>query len=167
MPQERLWATWRMPYIANVEKKSENCIFCEKPLQNNDDENFILLRGNTSFAIMNLYPYNNGHLMVIPYRHTCDFCSLTDEEALDIMSMSRFLIHIIKKTMNPEGFNSGINMGRSAGAGIVDHLHMHIVPRWTGDANFMPVVSDTRVISEHINDTYKKLKKAITDEVGK
>lgn len=165
MPQERLWATWRMPYISGVEKKDDGCIFCDKPKQDKDAENFILHRGKRTFAIMNLYPYNNGHIMIIPYKHTCDICELDDEESLEIMDMARFFTHIIKEVMHPEGFNVGFNVGRPAGAGIAGHIHMHIVPRWTGDTNFMPVIAETRVISEHIRETYNKLLNALKKEV--
>lgn len=167
MSQDRLWATWRMPYISKVEKHEDGCIFCEKPKQNKDEDNLILYRGKRCFTIMNLYPYNNGHLMIIPYRHLNDICALDDEESLEMMDMMRFFIHITKSVMNPEGFNTGFNLGKSAGAGIADHIHMHLVPRWTGDTNFMPVISETRVISEHIKETYNKLLNAVQNEVKK
>ncbi len=165
MANERLWATWRMPYITGVDKKTDGCIFCDKPNENKDAENLILYRGEFCFTIMNLYPYNNGHLMVIPYRHISDICLLSDDEAMDMMTQVRFMVSVIKKAMNPEGFNTGLNLGRAGGAGIADHMHMHIVPRWAGDTNFMPVISDTRVISEHINETYNKLLYIIKNEV--
>lgn len=167
MAQERLWATWRMPYISKVEKPGNSCVFCDKPLEDKDDENFILHRGKHCFTIMNLYPYNNGHLMIIPYRHINDVCLLNDEESLEIMDMVRFFVHITRKVMRPEGFNAGFNIGRPAGAGIADHIHMHLVPRWTGDTNFMPVIGETRVISEHIKSTYDKLLNAIKEEAKK
>lgn len=168
MSQERLWATWRMPYISKVEKVS-GCIFCDKPAESEDKDrdNLILHRGKNCFTIMNLYPYNNGHLLIIPYKHTSDICCLTDDETSEMMDMLRFFVKILRDTMNPEGFNSGMNLGRSAGAGIADHLHMHLVPRWTGDTNFMPVIADTRVMSEHIHDTYDRILNAIKNEVKK
>ncbi len=164
MAQDRLWATWRMPYITKVEAV-KGCIFCDKPKEDKDRENLILHRGESCFTIMNLYPYNNGHIMIIPYRHVSDITLLSSAETGEMMDLLKFFVSVIKKVMNPEAFNSGINMGRPAGAGIADHLHMHLVPRWTGDTNFMPVLGDTRVISEHISDTYDKLLEAVKNEV--
>ncbi len=164
MSYERLWATWRMAYFSQNNPNNE-CIFCSKPKEDTDRDNLILHRGKHTFTIMNLYPYNNGHIMIIPYRHISDFTKLSKEETTEMMEQLKFMISVIKKTMNPEGFNSGINMGRPAGAGIADHLHMHLVPRWTGDTNFLPIFDDTRVISEHIFATYDKLLNGIKNEV--
>ena len=164
MTENRLWATWRMSYITQSDKP-KGCIFCDKPKENNDEENLILYRGENCFTIMNLYPYNNGHVMVIPYRHIADITQLSYDETAEMMEQMKMLVSVMKKTMNPEGFNSGINMGRPAGAGIADHLHMHLVPRWTGDTNFMTSIGETRVISEHIMETYYKLLNAIKNEV--
>lgn len=164
MDSERLWATWRMSYITKVEKE-KGCIFCDKPKEDKDRDNLILHRGETCFTIMNLYPYNNGHIMVIPYRHISDITLLTPDETGEMMETIKLFVSVLKKVMNPEGFNSGINMGRPAGAGIADHLHMHLVPRWTGDTNFMPALDGTRVISEHIINTYDKLLNAVKNEV--
>ncbi len=162
---DRLWATWRMAYITG-EKKPEGCVFCNAVKEVKDEEVLILHRGCHCFIIMNLYPYNNGHVMVIPYRHTSDIKSLTDDESLEMMQFVRLMTKVMQKTLNPEGFNIGMNVGRSGGAGIADHLHMHIVPRWTGDTNFMPVVSQTRVISEHLESTYNKLYTALKEELN-
>ena len=161
---ERLWATWRMSYITG-EKNKDGCIFCNKPQEDNDEENLILHKGKFCFIIMNLFPYNNGHIMVIPYRHIDSIILLTEEESIEMMYFIKLMTKVIKNTMSPEGFNIGMNLGQSGGAGIAEHIHMHIVPRWAGDTNFMPVISDTRVISEHIKDTYKKLKKALLEEI--
>lgn len=115
---------------------------------------------------MNLYPYNNGHLMVVPYKHTGDLCSLNDDELLEMMQFSQLSIRVFKKAFSPEGFNTGFNLGKAAGAGIRQHIHFHILPRWTGDTNFMPVLGgETRVMSEHIFDTYDKLKPLFDQEV--
>ncbi len=160
---DRLWATWRMAYITG-EYKNTDCVFCNAPKNTKDEEVLILHRGCHCFIIMNLFPYNNGHVMVIPYRHTSDVTTLTDEESLEMMKFTRLIIKVMKNTLNPEGFNIGMNVGRSGGAGIADHLHMHIVPRWTGDTNFMPVVGETRVLSEHLEATYKKLYTALQEE---
>ena len=161
---DRLWATWRMAYITG-EHKDIGCVFCKAPKSTKDEEVLILHRGCHCFIIMNLFPYNNGHVMVIPYRHTSDVTTLTDEESLEMMKFVRLTTKVMKKTLNPEGFNIGMNIGRPGGAGIADHLHMHIVPRWTGDTNFMPVIGETRVISEHLEATYKKLYTALQEEL--
>jgi ATP adenylyltransferase len=141
--------------------KDEGCIFCNKPKEDNDMENLIVYRGRFSFAMLNLFPYTNGHTMVAPYRHTAIFEELTRDEVIDIHLVTSIIIKAIKMTMNPDGFNLGYNLGRTAGAGIVDHLHFHIVPRWNGDTNFMPVIGEVKVISEHIEQTYNKILKGI------
>ncbi len=150
-----LWAPWRIEYIEK--EKEKGCIFCIKPKQNNDKENLILYRGDYSFVIMNRYPYNSGHLMIVPYKHKKDFELLDDNEIIEINRLIKISIKILKKVMNPDAFNIGINLGKSAGAGIDEHLHYHIVPRWNGDTNFMPVISDTRVVPEALERTYDKL----------
>ena len=161
---DRLWATWRMAYITG-EHKDIGCVFCNAPKSTKDEEVLILHRGCHCFIIMNLFPYNNGHVMVIPYRHTSDVTTLTDEESLEMTKFTRLMTKVMKKTLNPEGFNIGMNVGRPGGAGIADHLHMHIVPRWTGDTNFMPVIGETRILSEHLEATYKKLYTALQEEL--
>jgi ATP adenylyltransferase len=150
-----LWAPWRIEYI--LSEKPKECIFCEKPKELKDRDNLILYRGNLSFVIMNKYPYNNGHLMVVPYKHTDTLDGLTTEELHDLMEMTQFTTHNLKRAFSPEGFNIGINIGVVAGAGIEEHLHVHIVPRWGGDSNFMAIVGELRVIPEHILETYDKL----------
>lgn len=152
---KNIWAPWRMTYILG--EKTANCIFCEKPTQNNDKENYILFKGEHSFVMMNAYPYNNGHLLVSPYRHVDNLGKLSIEEVTELTVTVRGSIDILQKAMIPEGFNVGMNLGKVAGAGIEDHLHVHIVPRWGGDTNFMPVISETRVMPEHLESTYEKL----------
>jgi len=159
---EKLWAPWRMQYIEGVDTENEGgCIFCSKPQADNDRENYILHRAKNCYIIMNIYPYSNGHLMVVPYNHTTNLGELASETRLEIMDMIDIVVEAMKNSMRPDGFNIGMNLGRSAGAGIEDHLHMHIVPRWNGDTNFMPVIGCTKVICESLEDTYAKLKKAI------
>ena len=159
---EKLWAPWRMKYIEGVDTENEGgCIFCSKPHANNDRENYILHRAKNCYIIMNIYPYSNGHLMVVPYNHTTNLGELDSETRLEIMDMIDIVVEAMKNSMRPDGFNIGMNLGRSAGAGIENHLHMHIVPRWRGDTNFMPVIGCTKVICESLEDTYAKLKKAI------
>ncbi len=150
-----IWAPWRMEYIQM--KKSKGCILCEKPKQDNDAENYILYRGDKNFVIMNSYPYNPGHLMIVPYRHLASLEELTGRELhehFDIVSRS---IRVLRRVFNAGGFNIGINIGKVAGAGIEDHVHTHIVPRWQGDTNCMSVISDVRVIPEALAETYQKL----------
>ncbi len=157
-----LWAPWRIEYIENNDKEKEKgCIFCEKPKQDKDRENLILLRGNYSFIIMNRYPYNSGHLMIVPYEHKNDFEMLNNDEIIDINNLMKISIKVLKDVMKPDAFNIGINIGKTAGAGIDEHLHYHIVPRWNGDTNFMPVIFDTRVVPEALFRTYDKLKEKI------
>jgi ATP adenylyltransferase len=150
-----LWAPWRMEYI--VGPKEQGCIFCTLPNQQKDRDNLILYRGKECYVIMNRYPYNNGHLMVVPYFHTSSFDGLTDDVLAEMNILTKRCVDCLKKAFNPEGFNVGINIGRAAGAGIEEHLHVHVVPRWGGDANFMTVVGELRVIVEHIMVTYDKL----------
>ncbi|WP_457741772.1 HIT family protein [Thermococcus sp.] len=156
-----LWAPWRIEYIRSP--KHNGCIFCDFPKENRDKERLILYRGRYSFVIMNNYPYNPGHVMVAPYRHVANWEELTDEELLEIMKLTQLMIRAIKKAMKPDGFNLGVNLGRVAGAGIESHVHLHIVPRWNGDTNFMPVIADTKVIPESLEEAYDELKKAIED----
>lgn len=152
-----LWAPWRMEYIKSPDKKTSQCVFCDKLEHVRDRENLVLFRGGYNFVVMNPYPYNNGHLMVLPYKHVPTLEGLDDEGLLDFMRVTRHSLDVLKKAMMPEGFNVGINLGRVAGAGLGDHLHLHIVPRWTGDASFMTVLGEVRVIPEHIMSTYDAL----------
>ncbi|NIV96829.1 HIT domain-containing protein, partial [candidate division KSB1 bacterium] len=131
-----LWAPWRMAYILG--DKEEGCIFCTKTQEDTDKKNLILFRGEHNFVILNKYPYNNGHLMVVPYRHTSDLQSLQEKESLEMIQIISKSIVVLRSCLNPEGFNIGMNFGKIAGAGIDDHLHFHIVPRWAADTNFMP-----------------------------
>ena len=152
----KLWAPWRMDYIHT--KKDDGCIFCEKSLSSNDQENLILYRGVEVCALMNLYPYSNGHIMIAPYLHTADTNQLNSVGNQEIMWLANKSMNILKKLMNTDGFNFGANLGKAGGAGIEEHLHYHIVPRWSGDNNFMPVINNTRVIVEALNDSWSKLK---------
>ncbi|MEW6065618.1 MAG: HIT family protein [Bacillota bacterium] len=158
---ENLWAPWRSIYIG---KPQTGCIFCEKLNSDEDKENLVVYRGDKTFVIMNLYPYNNGHLLIAPKRHVGDITELTEEELLELNKMTRFMVQSLRRAFgNPHGFNIGMNLGKVAGAGIPGHLHVHIVPRWEGDANFMAVIGDTRVISEGLQRTYEKITWAITE----
>ena len=152
----RLWAPWRMEYIQM--EKPAGCILCDKPKEDADTANYILYRGEKNFIMLNCYPYNPGHLMVAPYRHTANLEELSDDERNEHFEMTVRCLKLLKQVFNPQGFNLGINIGRIAGAGIDEHIHTHIVPRWQGDTNFMPVLSDARVIPEALAETYHKLK---------
>ncbi len=162
---DQIWAPWRMQYI-NTADKVEGCIFCTFPAQDADRDNLILHRAEKCFVMLNNFPYNPGHMMVVPYTHTADMYELGDDELLDVQRTVRFMVKVLTETMHPEGFNLGVNLGRTAGAGIVDHMHWHIVPRWNGDTNFMPVLADTKVLPESLSATYDKLKAKIEELEG-
>jgi len=150
-----------MAYImTTVKQNDDGCVFCRMLAEPDDERNLILWRDPLAFAVMNLYPYNTGHLMVVPVRHTGDFGSLSGEEHLSLTGLLHRCQTVLERTMSPHGFNLGMNLGRASGAGIADHLHYHVVPRWTGDSNFMSVVSDTKVMSESLGETYRRLKEA-------
>lgn len=153
-----LWAPWRIEYITG--EKEKGCIFCNKPLEGKDNKNLILYKGETSFIIMNRYPYSNGHLMVVPYKHTNSMSELNDSERLELMNLTTKCIEILD-IMKADGFNVGMNLGTAGGAGIDDHLHFHIVPRWNGDTNFMPIIGEVKVMPEYLEDTYKILSEKI------
>ena len=151
-----LFATWRMNYIAAP--RHEGCIFCDFPAEERDRERYIIHRGAACFVILNVYPYNPGHMMVAPYRHTNLYETLTSDEHAEMSRLAAEAICTLKRAMAPDGFNTGMNLGKTAGAGFADHLHLHVVPRWNGDGNFMPVIADTRVLPESLDATYNKLK---------
>ncbi len=159
---DRIWAPWRSVYIGK--DHGSNCIFCDKLNDSKDEENYVLLRKEKCFVLLNLYPYNNGHLMVAPNRHVGDLTELDPEETLEIFQTVQEMIGLLRKAFNPEGFNIGVNLGKIAGAGVPGHVHVHIVPRWGGDTNFMPVIGEVRVISEGLDLTYRKLKEAMDKE---
>ena len=156
---EHMWAPWRMEFI--LTEKPSDCILCQKPAENDDEGNLILHRGRLNFVILNKFPYNPGHLMVAPYRHIATLEDMTDDELMDHFSIVRRCTTVVRAVFEPAGFNIGINLGKIAGAGIDSHAHTHIVPRWSGDTNFMPVVADTRVLPEGLASTYAKLKGVI------
>jgi ATP adenylyltransferase len=157
---EKLWSPWRSQYIdsfSNVTKDS-GCIFCQTGKEEVETSNSLIVnKGELTFTILNLYPYNNGHLMVVPFRHLSEFASLTEEENKEIMAELQLAQKALKLAMNPHGFNIGANLGKVSGAGIDDHLHFHIVPRWNGDTNFMPVLAEVKVLSEDLRQTKEKL----------
>ena len=153
---EKIWAPWRMEYILS-EKKS-GCIFCEKFQADEDEKNYILFRDTLGFVMLNIFPYNNGHLMVSPYRHVSAMDELSREESAQLMDLVRKSLSGLRKAVKPDGYNVGMNIGSVAGAGIADHLHIHIVPRWRGDTNFMPILAETKVLPQHLNHTFEILR---------
>ena len=154
---EKLWAPWRMEYILDSKESGDECIFCDLPRQKNDEQNYIVFRSKLSFVMLNKFPYNNGHIMVIPYKHESDYTALDQDILADMQQLIQKSLIALKNCMEPHGYNVGLNLGRTAGAGIDAHLHYHIVPRWNGDTNFMPVISDTKVISESLEKSWQKL----------
>lgn len=165
---ERLWAPWRMEFILNSKSNSgeegggSRCVLCGLQEMEDGPGNLILCRGGRSFVVMNKYPYSNGHLMVVPMRHVGDFEELSEEEGAELFRLSQRCITVLRENLKAHGFNVGFNLGKAAGAGIEPHLHLHVVPRWEGDHNFMTVLGDVRVIPEHIEATYMTLRKAFS-----
>lgn len=151
-----IWAPWRIEYIRQT--KPQGCILCDKPKEKKDEANGILFRGKYNYIMMNNYPYNPGHLMVVPYVHVDNLDALDGKTKLEMFEIVNRAVNALKTTLNPAGFNIGMNLGKVAGAGIDDHLHAHVVPRWNGDTNFMPVIADIRVIPQAVADTYAQLK---------
>ncbi len=154
---DRLWTPWRMEIIKKYKPKGD-CIFCTLLDAQQDSENLILHRAKHSFVILNKYPYNTGHVMIVPLRHTADYPSLTPEELSEVGSMTQHALKALQDVYKPEGYNIGMNLGASGGAGIRDHLHTHIVPRWVGDTNFMPLIAETKPMPELLSTTYSLLK---------
>ena len=157
---ERIWSPWRMAYIQAAKEQGEDggCIFCDLPAEGDDVRTMILARGELAFVIVNSFPYNPGHLMVAPFRHVGAFTSLEVAELADVDALVARSIRALEQEMEPHGYNLGMNLGRVAGAGIPDHVHWHLVPRWNGDTNFMPVVGQTRVLPELLEETYARLR---------
>jgi ATP adenylyltransferase len=155
-----LWAPWRLEYVQQADEV-EGCVFCvEAAGELGDDASLLIRRGTTAIAVLNKYPYSSGHLMVAPVRHVGTFSDLTDEEALVIHRHAVAGVEALRATYGPDGFNLGWNLGRVAGAGIADHVHLHVVPRWSGDTNFMPVLADVKVVPEHLLTTRDRLRAA-------
>ena len=154
-----LWAPWRLEYIQSADEL-EGCLFCLAAEDGDDEEKLVVHRGSWALVLLNKYPYASGHLMVAPYRHVGDFAELENEEALEIHRLGGQGIGALAQTYAPQGYNLGWNLGRIAGAGVVDHVHMHLVPRWAGDTNFMPVLADVKVMPEHLAETRRRLAEA-------
>ena len=158
---QQMWTPWRMAYIRREPRPG--CIFCDMLETEDDRGQLILHRSESAFLVLNKYPYNNGHLLAVPYRHVDTLEALTAEEATDMMAEVALGIRALRRASNPEGFNIGVNIGKIAGAGVIDHVHAHVVPRWGGDTNFMPVLADVRLIPQDLNETYAELKAAVVE----
>ena len=150
---DKIYAPWRMDYIKG--EKPEGCIFCKGSIRSDED---VLFEGKTAFVLMNRYPYTNAHLMIIPYRHVSEMEDLHTDERIEMIDLQIISLKVIREAINPDGFNIGMNLGKAAGAGIDDHIHVHVVPRWNGDTNFMSVIGEVRVIPEDIHKTCENLK---------
>ncbi len=151
-----LWAPWRSEYITS--KKKGGCLFCSKVRARNPARAGVLFRGERAFVLLNAYPYTGGHLMVAPRRHIAELEDLSEEEIRELLALAQKSVSVLKAEMKPDGFNVGFNLGRPAGAGVVDHLHVHVVPRWNGDTSFMPVFGGARVVSQSLDEVYRLLK---------
>jgi ATP adenylyltransferase len=154
---KQLWAPWRLSYLQRENPNMDACIFCAKQ-QAEDIAEHILYRGKYSYVVLNRYPYNNGHMLIVPYQHTGTIEDLKDETLLEVMQLLQLALTILRQAINPEGFNVGINEGSAGGAGIAQHIHLHVVPRWDGDSNYMTVIGGTRVIPQTLDETYKILR---------
>jgi ATP adenylyltransferase len=156
---QRIWAPWRLPYVKGASKDSEaECIFCAKPAEDDDEANLIVHRGERCFVILNLFPYTNGHLMVAPFAHVATLGDLDADTLAEMMDLTQRAMGVLEDRYEPHGYNVGFNQGRVAGAGVEHHIHMHVVPRWGGDTNFMPVLADTRVMPQTLEESYAALK---------
>lgn len=161
---ERIWAPWRGEYIEDSIKGHKSCVFCEIQKTPPSKENLLVFKNDYAMVVMNKFPYNNGHILVMPLKHVVSFDELSENEFIELNNLLKKAIRVIKKVYSPEGLNIGLNMGRVSGAGIDKHIHYHVVPRWNGDTNFMPVTGQTKIISEHIISSYEKIKKAFLEE---
>jgi ATP adenylyltransferase len=159
--EQRLWAPWRLEYIKGP--KPDECIFCSKPALGDDAKAHIVARGELCFVMLNTFPYNNGHVMVSPYEHVPSLEDLPDEALLELMTLTQRSLRALRDAYGPEGFNLGINQGKVAGAGVEGHIHLHVVPRWGADTNFMPVVGSTRVLPQSLEDSWRELSERFPD----
>ncbi len=154
---DKLWAPWRLPYVTKVVKENKGCVFCRILKEKKDTKNFIFIRSKYSFSVLNIYPYNNGHVLIVPKRHVADLSQLKKDEREDLLDLLEQAQSRLGKVLHPDGYNVGMNLGRVAGAGFPGHLHIHVVPRWRGDVNFMATIGETKVISQALKSLYKNL----------
>lgn len=157
---DRIWAPWRSKYLTTINTKQKGCLFCRIGKQQDDYADHVFLRRKYCYAVLNLYPYNNGHTLIVPYRHVDDVSKMRGPERLEFFELLNCVKSLLDEVLKPEGYNVGINIGRAAGAGIPRHVHMHVVPRWNGDVNFIPVTANTKVISQSLDELQAALKKA-------
>jgi ATP adenylyltransferase len=155
---QRLWSPWRSQYVGSAGGDTGNCVFCDIRSSSSDEENFVLHRASHNLIVLNLYPYTSGHLLIVPYEHVAELSSTSKETSDELMDLTKRCESVLRETYNPEGLNIGMNLGKAAGAGIMDHVHLHILPRWNGDTNFMTAIGETRVLPEDLNTTYQKLR---------
>lgn len=162
---ERMYTPWRMKYVTSNRTNTNNCVFCTKLHDDieRDRENYVVYRGHTTFVVMNIYPYNTGHLMILPHQHTSTLAEVSRDAQIEMITLTSYFTELLSQLLKPDGFNVGINLGKAAGAGLGSHLHTHIVPRWSGDTNFMAVVGNTRVLPELLDDTYNRILAAIQE----
>lgn len=154
---KQLWAPWRGEYLSQMGGECQDCLFCDLRKQQDDKKSLVLYRGKQALVVMNRYPYNSGHLMVAPLRHVASFEGLTPAEGTELLALLKMSLKALRQEFKPQGFNIGANLGAVAGAGVTGHLHLHIVPRWQGDTNFMPLFTETKVVSEHLEKSYERL----------
>ncbi|HXE72631.1 MAG TPA: HIT domain-containing protein [Candidatus Nitrosotenuis sp.] len=155
MAPDRLWAPWRIGFI--LAPKAGGCFLCDHPAESDDAAHLILERRTTGYVVLNRFPYNNGHLLVAPYRHVADLAGLTADELRELFELTRDWVEVLRRALNPHGFNIGMNLGEVAGAGVPGHVHMHVVPRWSGDVNFLSAIADTRLINQSLEECYRLL----------
>lgn len=166
---DKFWSPWRSKYIESFkdEIEDDNCVFCAVSEKDVTDEKSLLVhKGDECFVVLNLYPYNSGHMLVVPYRHSSELTDLCEKELTEMMRFIKISIRALEKVMKPQGFNFGANLGKAAGAGIDAHIHFHIIPRWTGDTNFMPVIGEVKVISQDLLETKKNVSRAFAEELA-
>lgn len=162
---KRLWAPWRLAYV--TAPRNAGCVFCDAPASGDDRAALIVHRGHLAYLVLNRYPYSSGHTLVVPYRHVARPEDLSGDEAQAVMVLVGTAVRALERALAPDGFNVGMNLGRAAGAGIDDHLHVHVVPRWTGDTNFMPVLGDVKVLPQHLEETYQQVAGALASLAGR
>ena len=159
---DRLWTPWRYAYV-NKEKPPDGCLFCEKARSKEDRENYVIYRGERNFILLNIYPYNNGHVMIAPYQHAARLEEVDEETVAEMMRLARRMESVLQRVYHPEGMNLGMNIGACAGAGVAGHIHMHVLPRWIGDVSFMTTIGETRVMPEALPTSWEKLRRAFQE----
>ena len=163
MANHRIWAPWRLRYVKDANRQ-KGCIFCTKPSEGDDRDNLIVHRGERCFVILNLFPYTNGHLMVAPFDHVGRYQDIDPTVTAEMTALAQMAMRRMESAYRPEGFNVGLNQGRVAGAGVEGHIHLHVVPRWAGDNNYMPVIADTRVMPQSLEESYESMLGGFSDE---